>query len=477
MEKNDDSLKEEKLEEQVVEEAAEEKHSTKRIWYALFFSLFFIILVLLYYVYGYNRVYMGVYLQDLPLGNQNKLEVLDSLKNEYNFYLTDKYINLTFGDLSYKLFTKDFVEGLDYDYLVNEAYMMGRKGNLIERIATIVSVHIHHKELDFVFVANEDTLREALIEIKKQVDREPLDAAMTKKPKEDFATTKEKVGIELLVDRNMESIKLSLAKLQRNKYIDMELIASTMPPAVTEADLKGIQNLLGGFSTKYAPSDVSRTTNLRVGTERINGTILKPGEVLSVHEALLPRTIANGYRIGKVIVNGELVDGIGGGICQISTTLYNAVLFSELEVVERQNHSLPVGYIPLGQDATISGAYLDFKFKNSTPKPLYIEGYLDDATAEITYKIYGDNAHVTADKIEIRHITRRVISAPMDKIVYDDALPEGSRKTTVVGKPGYVVDVYRDRYKNGELVATDHINTSNYRATQGKVLVGTRVDG
>ncbi len=143
---------------------------------------------------------------------------------------------------------------------------------------------------------------------------------------------------------------------------------------------------LGSYSTKYNPA-INRSVNLRVACSRIDGVVLQPGEEFSFSRTILPRTAANGYVKAKVIVNKEYVDGYGGGICQVSSTLYNAMLAAGVPATERHSHSLAVSYVPVGRDATISGTYKDLKFKNIFEKPIQIKAVTDDLTGTMTISL------------------------------------------------------------------------------------------
>lgn len=169
-------------------------------------------------------------------------------------------------------------------------------------------------------------------------------------------------------------------------------------PAVTTEDLETITDVLGTFTTDFSSSGSARSTNLAVGAEKINGHVLMPGEVLSGYECLQPFTNANGYKTAAAYENGQVVDSIGGGVCQIATTLYNAALESEVEIVQRQNHSMIVTYVKPSRDAAIAGTYKDIKIKNNYSTPIYVEGYT--ANRKLTFTIYGKETRPANRKVE-----------------------------------------------------------------------------
>ena len=157
---------------------------------------------------------------------------------------------------------------------------------------------------------------------------------------------------------------------------------------------------IGTFRTTYNAGNVSRSRNLDNAARLVNGNVIKPGETFSVHDAISPLTEDNGYYAAPSYSNGEVVDSIGGGVCQVSTTLYNAVLKAELEVVERSPHSMVVTYVKPSMDAAIAGDYKDFKFKNNTDVPLYIEGGTTGGT--IYFNIYGEETRSKNRKVTFK---------------------------------------------------------------------------
>lgn len=165
--------------------------------------------------------------------------------------------------------------------------------------------------------------------------------------------------------------------------------ATELLPGAEKIELTGqlsVDKVLGSFSTAYDPN-VDRTINLKVAVSRINDLVFQPGDSFSFSRTILPRNARNGYVKAKVISGGEYVEGYGGGICQVSTTLYNAMLQAGLPATERHSHSLPVSYVPKGMDATIAGTYKDLKFVNVFDKPIKIKAVMDDASGTMTVSI------------------------------------------------------------------------------------------
>ena len=207
-------------------------------------------------------------------------------------------------------------------------------------------------------------------------------------------------------------------------------------PDVDAATLKEklFETSLGSYSTSYGTSTANRCANIARAASLINGTVVAPGEVFSFNDTVGHRTKENGFYTAKEYVDGQSVDGIGGGTCQVSSTLYSAVLYADMNIVERLNHMMTVGYIPLGQDATVADGGVDFKFRNSSDYPVKVSAYTSGAT--ITVSIIG-TAWEPAREVKISNSSSQV------------------GENTVVRSVRYV-------YSNGQLISTDTLNSSTY---------------
>ena len=180
--------------------------------------------------------------------------------------------------------------------------------------------------------------------------------------------------------------------------ISVQAVIKEEQPKITSDDLKTIEDVLGTCTTDFSSSGAARSTNLAVGAGKINGRVLMPGEVLSGYECLQPFTIENGYKTAAAYENGQVVDSIGGGVCQIATTLYDAALQAEMEIVQRQNHSMIVTYVKPSMDAAIAGTYKDIKIKNNYSTPVYIEGYTSGK--KLIFTIYGKDTRPSDRQVE-----------------------------------------------------------------------------
>jgi len=242
---------------------------------------------------------------------------------------------------------------------------------------------ISHKglELEVFWTLDEEKLRSQLEKIAKVVTVPGKNATFTFKDGEIIISEGTK-GSVVDVEFFKEHIK---NKPLKNNYI---IPVFSRDPLVTKKDLEGLEPtcLLSQFSSIFV-KNYNRTENIRLASEKIKGTILAPGEVFSFNEVVGPRNKEAGFLMAMVISDGKFVPGLGGGICQVSSTLYNSVLSANLEVIERHSHSLPVTYVPRGKDATIAYGTLDFKFKNNTEGYILIDYKIEGQ--KLTYYLYG----------------------------------------------------------------------------------------
>ena len=246
----------------------------------------------------------------------------------------------------------------------------------------------------------------------------------------------------------------------------------TLEPEVTEASINAelFGTVLGKFSTSYATSSKNRSDNVELAARKIDGIILMPNEEFSYNSVVGKRTAANGFKEAPVFENGETVQGMGGGVCQVSSTLYSAVLYADLPVLERQSHSLTVSYVPKGQDATVAYGSIDFRFKNDTKGPIKISAKTGGKTIEMS--IWGAKPEKDK-KVEIINSVVET-KAPTVEEITEPTLKLGERKVISNGKTGYTVATTRKVYENGKEVKSEKMTSSKYKMVPTKVSVGSQ---
>ncbi len=260
-------------------------------------------------------------------------------------------------------------------------------------------------------------------------------------------------------DFDKEELKTLLSENKNNDkayYLDLVIV----PPTVTEVDTSDMfPDVLAEYTSKITDQNSNRLQNVRLAAEKINGIIVNPGEEFRYLSNVEPITVAGGYKIANVYNNGKVEQDIGGGVCQVSSALYTATLYADLEITKRFNHSLTVGYVPLGQDATVASGEIDFRFINNTNAPLKIETKFTNTG--ITAKLTGEKLDKSM-KIELENVTVRTNN--YETVIKDDpTLPAGETVTDVNGKTGYVIETYKNYYHDGKFTERKFVSKSVYK--------------
>ena len=296
--------------------------------------------------------------------------------------------------------------------------------------------------------------------IHSEVFKEAKNAYYEKEP---FKVYNEVKGIDFDIENALQILK------EDKKEYTIPLIITEPEIKVENLNINVFPDLLGNFTTKYDASNTSRSTNLRLAANKINGTILSPGEVFSYNKVVGERTIEAGYKEAKIYSAGQVVDGLGGGICQISSTLYNAVMFANLDVIERHNHQFVTSYVKEGRDATVVYGAKDFKFKNSRSYPIKIVCTVNGGIA--TASIYGIKEEVeyevsfSIDKVSVLNYSVQYVE--------DSSIPLGTEKVKQKGTSGIIVKDYKVVKLNGNVVSKTFIAQDTYNSMPRIILQGT----
>lgn len=252
--------------------------------------------------------------------------------------------------------------------------------------------------------------------------------------------------------------------------VNVAAVVAEQQPRIKTEDLAGIQDVLGTFTTDFSSSGAARSTNLTVGAAKINGHVLLPGETLSGYECLQPFTTANGYRSAAAYENGQVVDSIGGGVCQIATTLYNMALNAELEITQRQNHSMIVTYVKPSQDAAIAGTYKDIKITNNYGTPIYVEGYTEGR--KLTFTVYGRETRPANRKVEYVSETLGRTDPGEPQQIVDNTLAPGARVKVQSSHTGLRSRLWKVVTVDGVETERTLLHTDSYNASKAIYRVG-----
>lgn len=354
--------------------------------------------------------------------------------------------------------------------LVTEAAQLGRKGNIVARYKALQDLKHKGKNFEIVLDFNKDAISAMIEERCSRFNVEAVDAHL-KRVDGVFSVEEGQTGY--LVD-NVASVSAVYAYLTQQwdrQDGSVELVMSVDEPRGKAEELMQVRDVLGTFTTSYSTSSPSRSKNVANGCQLIDGTTLYPGDTFSTYDAVKPFSQENGYEMAGSYLNGAVVDSIGGGICQVSTTLYNAVLRSELDVTERHNHSMIVTYVDPSADAAIAeSAGKDFRFVNNTEYPIYIEGHTENK--KITFTIYGVETRDSGRKViyESEVLEKKV--PEQDKIISDPSQPVGFIHISSA-HIGYKAQLWKVVKENGVEVSREKVNSSNYQMSPKTATVGT----
>ena len=289
--------------------------------------------------------------------------------------------------------------------------------------------------------------------IKQEIYREPQNAYFETEP---YKIYPDLDGIDLAI--SVEEAQNQINQEQKEEYsFDLKITEAEI--TVDELGKEAFPYLISSFSTKYDASNRNRSTNLKIAAEKINGKVLMPGEEFSFNKIVGKRTVEAGYKEAAIYADGGVVDGLAGGICQISSTLYNSVLLANLQITERRNHSFTTSYAPAGRDATVVWGTTDFRFINSRSYPIKIEATVNNGIAE--FKLYGMQEEV---EYEVRILPVRTQSIPYQTTYEEDpSLIPGQQIIKQSGHSGCKVTTYKELRLNGEVVSKEPISNDTYQ--------------
>ncbi|MBE5820048.1 MAG: hypothetical protein E7310_04480 [Clostridiales bacterium] len=413
------------------------------------------------YAYNYGRV-GNIFKNNYEIFLANLFGKNFELNSTYNQELLDNIIN----DISTKI--PNAVIESDY-YIENETLIItsGTEGNSIDKELIkekIVEKLRNNDGEDIIFDVKK--CKPQAIDIEKiynEVHSEPKDAYYTKEPFEVFPHVD---GIDFDIEEAKE-----ILKEEKSEY---RIPLKVTHPNVLTKDIgdEAFPDLLGTFSTRYDASNVNRTTNLKLAANKVNGTVLAPGETFSYNRVVGERTIAAGYKNAAGYEAGEVVDMLAGGICQISSTLYDAVVYANLDIVSRSNHMFLTSYTPAGKDATVVYGAIDFKFKNTRKNPVLIKMSVQNGIAKAD--IYGIKEDV---EYEIAIDTTILNYIPYSTVYKDDpSLEPGAEKVKQSGMNGCKSITYKIKKLNGVEVSREVLSSDTYKPMNKIISRGPAVE-
>lgn len=479
-----------------------------------------------------EKIYSGVIVERTDIGKMSKNEALAELKLQYPIN-SEETLTFSGGGVTSSCALAELSPEISFESAIEEAYQIGRKGSVFARFRQIHTVRKKGYTVPLTVSVNQERLSEALAPIAKQMDEPEQDNSFTVTENE-LIVTRGHSGrrvlpeqVALLVSERILSDDYSPIEVTTDtvnpkeitvEYLESEVCGEpidasyrvenqrleiipekigvtmnqteaeaiirkstgdtiripvvTTQPSLTASQLRAslFCDRLGTYSSRYNAGDTNRSYNIALACKNINEVVLAPGDVFSYNDTVGPRTAARGFRPAHVYVGNKVEDGIGGGICQVSSTLYNTVVLSDLKIVTRTNHSLPVSYVPMGRDATVSYGSIDFKFENNTSAPIKIAATASGG--QTTISVYGTQEH-PGRTISIE--TEKTASYPA-KLVQKEApdLPEGEIKVEQKGSDGSSYNSYKIIRENGTVVSRELLAKSTYVSADRIEWVGTK---
>lgn len=496
----------------------------------IFISLIFSLINL-----GNDKILPNVSIGDINLSNLTKEQAITQLQNNFTLPDVDSTIDIVVNGQKYTVPFTNLGLVANYEQMAQSAYDIGRSGNLITNNYKILFTYILGCKITPDYVINDDIFDKLLVTLKEGIDETKTDDTYTiddkyitiskgnegisldtAKLKQDIInqyvsqttgtitatiqnTMPNKVNLDALYTQvhkdmvNAEAITQNdtivykehvdgiTFKLDEAKFLYENSSEQTIkiPLIITKATVttdqvidNGFKDTLATYTTKYKESEKNRTVNVKQAAKNINGTILMPGQEFSFNKTVGERTTANGFKVATVYSANQLAQGIGGGICQVSSTLYNSVLLADLNIVERKNHQLTVAYVPLGQDATVAYGSIDFRFTNSRTQPIKIEA--EGKNGVLTISILGTKeASDKGKEIVIKTVTNSS-KAYTTKKINDNTMNEGKQLVVQNGAYGYTVSVYKIVKADGVEISNTFLHKDTYNPLQKIVKVGTK---
>jgi len=475
--------------------------------------------------------YEGTRIGKVNVSGMNIDEAKAAVTAQYQGELSGS-ITITCQEHEKQVSLPELSAALDEKASVELAYAVGRTGNAFSRLREISKIKDEGYTVPPVIQCDETALNAAISELASLVDipeqdlqvaviedemvitrgkpgkRILLDKAMTRFKNEVLSLTDDVLTLELediippepnaetlyeeycgepvdasyVIENQRLTVTESKDGIAFNKQEAKKIITETVgdvikipvvvtPAKVTAEEVKNslFPDMLSRYSTNYNAGDTSRSHNVQLASEKINEVVLAPGDVFSYNDTVGPRTTERGFRTANVYVGNKVEPGIGGGICQVSSTLFNAVVLADLNIVYRTNHSLPVSYVPLGRDATVSYGSIDFKFSNNTGEPVKITA--SASGGKNTIAIYG----VKANKNRTIEITTQHTGTIPSKLVQKEnpELPQGTIEVEQKGSNGSYYNTYKITKENGNVVKNELLTKSTYVATDRIEIIGT----
>ena len=494
----------------------------------LFFSVIFALINI-----GNDKILSGVSIMGIDVSKLSQQEATDKL-NEIIQSKCEDDITLKYKDYETTVNGKQINAKFDVEKAVNEAYNIGKGGNILVNNYNILITLIQKKDIsmdlyyddgllstaiegisskmpdsvkqssyyvedDNVIIVKgksgvkvkEDTMKEEIVSVMKKIEEKNIIITIPVETVEPDAIDVEKIRNEIYkapqdayvssnpttVHTHVNGVDFNISIEEAKKLLEEDKEEYKIPLKITVPKIKvenlgekAFPDLLATYTTRYDPTNKNRSNNLTIAAGKINGTILMPGEIFSYNKVVGARTIAAGYKEAGAYAGGKVVKDVGGGICQISSTIYNTALLANLEIVDRSNHQFLTSYVPVSRDATVSWGGLDFKFKNTRTYPIKIVASAKNGLAKVSF--YGIKEE-TEYEVVIQSKTLSYIPYTV-KYIEDSSLARGKEVVSQSGYNGCKSEAYRVLKLNGKVVSKTLLSRDTYDPMQRIIRRGTK---
>lgn len=377
-----------------------------------------------------EKVSKGVFVDKIDMSNCTQAEVKDKLNNHFTEKENQEKITLLYKDINQTKTLSELGVEFKVDDIVKDTLAENKLNNFIINGLKVFNPSPERKNITLDVAINENQINEFIADINKNINKNRKIATIN------FINNKIeykkgdpiiKVDASVLIENIINMLKTSSNANELSLNIPTKDEPSTITP-----ELFSKMTIISSFKTALPNANVARTNNIRLFMNKLNGSIVMPNDVFSSDKTAGRREISDGYRAAPAFASNKVVDSVAGGICQGVTTLYNAALYSDLEIVERTPHGLLVSYIEAGRDATIASGLIDFKFKNNKKNPIVLQTYVSN-DGYVVSNVWGINENATREiKIVVEH-------------------PSALSSVT-----------YKQTYENGKLIKSEHLSSDKY---------------
>lgn len=438
--------------------------------FSIVFGLLIITLVLaatsiLIYTWDQHTIVEGVTISGISVSNLTQVQAKETIDKEIQ-HLMSQTVKLNAGTKSPELKLEDLGLSITGDLAIQEAYDISRKGSFRKRVVSKMKA-AKGINIELTQKWDDQKLKVCLNRNLNEFCNPATDATYEITSKNTMNIRSEHIGTTFDMDALISQIKgLNIYKPVSEFKVEFK----DEPPKLTAAQLEyqKITGLLASYTTRFDSSQTARTENVRLAAKALDMAVVKPGDTLSFNQIVGERTVAGGYQDAYIIVNGQFVPGLAGGICQVSSTLYNTGLLANLPVIERSNHDLAISYVPLGQDATVAYPNLDLKFNNNTSGYLLIRTRTTSNT--LTIDLYGKVK--PGQEVVVSNTIESTIPPAVQHLV-DETFAHGVSVLKQQGQPGYIVKSVRIVKLNGKVIGNEPLQKSVYNALPKVFAIGS----